>query len=243
MQKPDDDFISRFQQTFSEIVPRREGESEFDGHTHMTAGRYVTLKLQLRKRTLIGFRPMTHDPNLKMEEVGMKFHSERTPRNLQDLNFSPSWMDPTAMQMMSSFAGQHPGFYTPNSAGMGAVFHNQAGDLHTPTAGLNMVTPISISNAIPGSQHGHPAHLDQQFNHQYLSQHLPEMNPYIQQASYAPSAFMHRDSFDAMDESGDNRSLHSIQVDEGSNVTASTDLSNAMSMSYAQGERYVFPRT
>lgn len=221
MQKPDDDFISRFQQTFSEIVPRREGESEFDGHTHMTAG-----------------RPMPHDPNLKMEEVGMKFHSERTPRNLQDLNFSPSWMDPTAMQMMSSFAGQHPGFYTPNSAGMGAVFHNQAGDLHTPTAGLNMVTPISMSNAIPGSQHGHPAHLDQQFNHQYLSQHLPEMNPYIQQASYAPSAFMHRDSFDAMDESGDNRSLHSIPVDEASNVTASTDLSNAMSMSYAQGESF-----
>ncbi|CAI7577409.1 unnamed protein product [Penicillium pancosmium] len=215
-QKPDDELISRFQETFSEIVPRREGDHEFEGHTG---------------------RPMNHDSHLKMEEVGMKFHNQRTPRNLQDLNFSPSWMDPTAMQMMSSFAGQHPGFYTPNSAGMGAVFHNEAGDLHTPTAGLNMITPLSISNAMPGSQQGHhPMHMDQQLQQQYLSQQMPDINPYIQQSSYAPSAFMHRDSFDAMDESGDSRSLPSLPVDQASIVTSSTDHSNGLS--YAQGENF-----
>lgn len=187
---------------------------------------------------IFGFRSMDPNPHEKMEEVGMKFHNQRTPRNLQDLNFSPSWMDPTAMQMMSSFAGQHPGFYTPNSAGMGAVFHNQAGDLHTPTAGLNMITPLSISNAMSGSQQGHhPAHMDQEFNQQYMSQHLPDINPYMQQASFAPSAFMHRDSFDAMDESGDNRSIPSLPVDQVSTATDSTDHSKRRSMSYAQGEK------
>lgn len=187
---------------------------------------------------IFGYRPMNHDPHLKMEEVGMKFHNQRTPRNLQDLNFSPSWMDPTAMQMMSSFAGQHPGFYTPNSAGMGAVFHNEAGDLHTPTAGLNMITPLSVSNAMPGSQQGHhPMHMDQQLQQQYLSQQMPDINPYIQQSSFAPSAFMHRDSFDAMDESGDNQSLPSLPADQASIVTSSTDHSNGLS--YAQGEKYV----
>lgn len=174
-----------------------------------------------------------------MEDVSMKFSNERTPRNLQDLNFSPSWMDPAAMQMMSSFAGQHPGFYTPNSGGMGAVFHNQAGDLHTPTAGLNMITPLSLANPMPGSHpsNGHPVHLDQQFNPHYLPPHMPDINPYMQQASYAPSAFLHRDSFDAMDESSDNRSLNSIPVDQESNITASTDHSSTMNVSYAEGEK------
>ena len=184
-----------------------------------------------------------HDPSLKMEDVGMKFNNQRTPRNLQDLNFSPSWMDPAAMQMMSSFAGQHPGFYTPNSGGMGAVFHNQAGDLHTPTAGLNMITPLSLANPMPGSHpsNGHPVHLDQQFNPHYLPPHMPDINPYMQQPSYAPSAFLHRDSFDAMDESSDNRSdnrsLNSIPIDQDSNITASTDHSSTMNISYAEGEK------
>lgn len=167
----------------------------------------------------------------------MKFQNlQRTPRNLQDLNFSPSWMDPNAMDMMSSFAGQHPGFYTPNSGGMGAVFHNQAGDLHTPTAGLNMMTPLSLSNAMSGPPPGQPR-LNQQFNQQYLANQLPNINPYIQQASFAPSEFMHRDSFDAMDESGDNRSLHSIPVDQISSTTTSTDHSNSMNLLYARGEK------
>lgn len=184
-------------------------------------------------------RPMQNDPQLKMEDVSMKFQNqERTPRNLQDLNFSPSWMDPSAMELMSSFAGQHPGFYTPNSGGMGAVFHNQAGDLHTPTEGLRMMTPLSLSNAMSGPPPGHRVHLDQQFNPQYLANnHLPDINPYIQQGSFAPSEFMHRDAFDAMDESGDNRSLHSIPVDQISNATPSTDHSNSMNISYAEGEK------
>jgi hypothetical protein len=79
--------------------------------------------------------------------------------------------------------------------------------------------------------------MDQQLQQQYLSQQMPDINPYIQQSSFAPSAFMHRDSFDAMDESSDNRSLPSLPVDQDSIVSSSTDHSNGLS--YAQGEKYV----
>lgn len=175
---------------------------------------------------------------MKMEEQDMKFSVERTPRNLSDLGFTSQWMDPSAMPEMS-LASQHPGFYTPNSGGMGAIFHSQAGDLHTPTLGLNMITPLSLANPMPGGPANHQQPGMDHFNPQYLAQHMPEMDSYAQQASYAPSAFMHRDSaFDAMDESVDGSSLNGVPVDQTSNVTASTDFSQ-MSVSYAHGEKWV----
>lgn len=188
-----------------------------------------------------GFRPLEHH-EMKVEEHGLKFSSERTPRNLQDLNFTPSWIDSQSMTMMS-LAGQHPGFYTPNSGGMGAIFHNQAGDLHTPTAGLNMITPLSLPNPIPIGQHNPPSTINH-FNQQYLAQHMPDMNPYVQQQTFAPSAFIHRDSYDAMDESVDTpsiTSINSLPIDQASNLSVSTDFSGALNISYAEGEKYVNP--
>ncbi|KAJ5594813.1 uncharacterized protein N7459_001021 [Penicillium hispanicum] len=223
-QKPDDEFITRFQRTFADIVPRRDSDNgSHPGIFNVGPG-----------DPMMAGRPSGNE--MKMQDANSKFPNERTPRNLQDLNFSPSWMDPGSMLMAGSLAGQHPGFYTPNSGGMGAIFHNQAGDLHTPTVGLNMITPLSLANTIPGAQ----PNMDQ-FNPQYLAQHMPDMNPYVQQASYAPSAFMHRDSYDAMDESGDGSSINDIAVDNTSNLTTSTDLSAAgaasVGMSFADGEQ------
>lgn len=241
-QKPDDEFISRFQQTFADIVPRRDSDAgpyvAGMGHLAM-AGRYEDRDVgKLLFGADLGNRPMGNE-DLKLEEQDMKFSAERTPRNLSDLNYTSTWMDPSAMPMMS-LAGQHPGFYTPNSGGMGAIYHSQAGDLHTPTLGLNMITPLSLAHPMPGGPANHQQPGIDHFNPQYLAQHMPEMNSYVhQQASFAPSAFMHRESaFDAMDESVDDSSLNGISVDQASNMTASTDLSN-MSVSYAQGEKWV----
>ena len=67
-----------------------------------------------------------------------------------------------------------------------------------------------------------------------------DMNQYAQQPSYAPSAFMHRDtSYDAMDDTLDDSSLNGVQAETASNVTASTDFSAQMAgdMSYAKGEK------
>ncbi|KAJ5760943.1 hypothetical protein N7520_008099 [Penicillium odoratum] len=231
-QKPDDDFISRFQQTFSDVVPRRDSEDDENGHfagsiDPMMAGRSGM---------------QGHD--IKMEDHNMKFMPERTPRNLQDLNFSPSWLDPNSMNMVP-MANQHPGFYTPNSGGMGAIFHSQAGDLHTPTAGLHTMTPLSLTNPIGAhQQHQHHPAMSH-FSPQFLGHQMPEMNPYLQ-ASYAPSAFMQRDAgYDVMDETVDDSSVSGIPLDQASNIstmTTSTDFSSApaghpIGLSYA-GEQF-----
>lgn len=180
--------------------------------------------------------------DMKMQDPNLKFPNQRTPRNLQDLNISPSWMDPNSLHM-ASLAGQNSGLFTPNSGGLGAIFHNQAGDLHTPTLGINMMTPLSLSNHI-APQQAHPQSLDH-FNSQFLSHNMPDVNPYLQQPSFAPSAFMHPDStFDIMDESGDASSLNEVAPDSAS-VTNSTDFPVADNrMSYARGEKYAeFPLT
>ncbi|KAJ5793062.1 uncharacterized protein N7503_009040 [Penicillium pulvis] len=213
-QKPDDDFISRFQQTFSDVVPRRDSEDEGQ-HGHFTG----------MGDPMMAGRPNMQGHDMKLEDHNMKFMPERTPRNLQDLNFSPSWMDSASMNMVP-MANQHPGFYTPNSGGMGAIFHSQAGDLHTPTAGLHTMTPLSLSNPITGPQQ-HP--VMGHFSPQYLGHQMPEMNPYLQ-ASYAPSAFMQRDpGYDVMDETVDDSSVNGIPLDQASNIssmTASTEYSS-----------------
>jgi hypothetical protein len=224
-QKPDDEFISRFQSTFADIVPRRASHSNAS-HNTFSAG---------TGDSMVSDRQMEHH-EMKMDEHDLKFPNERTPRNLHDLNFTPSWIDPQSMTMMS-LAGQHPGFYTPNSGGMGAIFHNQAGDLHTPTAGLNMITPLSLSNPIPIGQHNAQPPINH-FNPQYLAQHMPDMDPYVQQQTFAPSAFMHRDSFEPMDESVDTTSIHSLPVDQASNISVSTEYSSALHVSYAEGESF-----
>jgi hypothetical protein len=236
--KPDDEFITRFQRTFFDVVPRKEGEGDPNGDMMMMNGRYAdreSTSLEFGADMVnYEFRPMGTD--MKMDEADLKFPNDRTPRNLQDLNFAPSWVDPNAMPMMS-LASQYPGFYTPNSGGMGAIFHNQAGDLHTPTVGMNMITPLSLSNPLPAQT---TQGLDQ-FNPQYLGQHVPEINPYVQPASYAPSAFIHsrEAGYDAMDESVDNSSLNDIPVDQASSISTSTDFSNASGMPSYQGEKYV----
>jgi hypothetical protein len=159
---------------------------------------------------------------------------------MQELGLTPSWMEPGSFSMMP-FAGQHSGLYTPNSGGMGAIYHNQAGDLHTPT-GMHMITPLSLTNPMNGAHH-HPGNGFEPFNPQFLAS-MPEINPYAQQASYAPSAFMHHNSnYNVMDESLDDSSVNDMNIDSASNVTASTDFSGPAGptedMSYAKGEKYV----
>ena len=177
--------------------------------------------------------------DMKLEGYGLMFSSERTPRDLQDLDLTQSWIDLQSMHPMS-IAGQHPGFFTPNSGGMGAIFHNQAGDLHTPNLGLNMITPLSLSNPISqGQSNGNGQPTMNYVNWQYLGQHMPETNPCLQQQSFAPSALTHRDPYEPMDESVDSASLNGVPIDQPSTMSTYTDYSVAMNPSYAEGEKYV----
>jgi hypothetical protein len=162
----------------------------------------------------------------------MKMSTLRTPRNLQDLNLTPSFMDPESLDMMN-LAAQHPGFYTPNSGGMGAIFHNQAGDLHTPTLGLNSMTPLSLPLSTAGVPPNLPGTMGP-YNPQLFAHQMPQMNMYAQtqQQSFAPSTFMRRgdSGYDGMDESTEGNDM---QMDEVSNFTGSTaDLAGQVDMSY-----------
>jgi hypothetical protein len=181
--------------------------------------------------------------DMKMEGHEVKFAvnpNDRTPRNMHELGLTPSWMEPGSYSMMP-LANQHSGFYTPNSGGMGAIFHNQAGDLHTPT-GMHLITPLSLSG-VPAGHHPHASGFEP-FNPHFLNT-MNELNPYPQQSSYAPSAFMHRDAgYDPMDDPMDNSSFNDVHAETASNITASTDFSTHENgggdMSYAKGDKFRF---
>ncbi|KAJ5239746.1 hypothetical protein N7468_004365 [Penicillium chermesinum] len=205
-QKPDDDFISRFQKTFSDVVPRRDS----DGNP-VDSPAYDAREGNMAHGP---FHLQSHE--IKMEDANLKFPQDRTPRNLHDLDFSPSWMDPHGNMNMMSLAAQHPGFYTPNSAGMGTIFHSQAGDLTLPHSGINT------------------------FNQPYLAEQMPDMtNPFMQQASYAPSAFIQQEpeSFDMMDDSVDGSSIDGL-ADQSSNVSRMSIDPSVSHPPYAQGENF-----
>ncbi|OGE53386.1 hypothetical protein PENARI_c008G07912 [Penicillium arizonense] len=221
--KPDGDFISRFQQAFSDVVPRRGSQDSSNSRPN----------IDQNGDSMMPLTTIEHDIKIPT--------NDRTPRNMQELGLTPSWMEPGSFSMMP-FAGQHSGLYTPNSGGMGAIYHNQAGDLHTPT-GMHMITPLSLTNPMNGAHH-HPGNGFEPFNPQFLAS-MPEINPYAQQASYAPSAFMHHNSnYNVMDESLDDSSVNDMNIDSASNVTASTDFSGPTGptedMSYAKGEKFRF---
>ncbi|KAJ6143368.1 hypothetical protein N7471_002821 [Penicillium samsonianum] len=219
-QKPDGEFISRFQQAFSDIVPRRSESPR-----------------NVRGEPSIAPR-MAENNDVKMENHDLKFPitNVRTPRNMQDLGLTPSWMESASYSMMP-LANQHSGFYTPTSSGMGAMFHNQAGDLHTPT-GMHLMTPLA---GMPAIQNHHSNGFEP-FHPQFINP-VHGMNQYTQQPSYAPSAFMHRDTgYDAMDDTLDDSALNDVNVETASNVTASTEISAQIGgdMSYAKGEQFRF---
>lgn len=78
---------------------------------------------------------------------------------------------------------------------MNTLYHNQAGDLHTPGMALHLGTPLSLSlsegpiNAESSIVDMHGFH-SQMFNPNSFQQ----PDPYAQQQSYAPSSFVHQDS-------------------------------------------------
>ncbi|KAJ5215334.1 uncharacterized protein N7498_001741, partial [Penicillium cinerascens] len=227
---PDDEFINRFQQIFTDIIRQRNGDSRPDSDLNGEMGNPM-MPVKYADSEVLGVMSGAHITNdgsrpkgdLKMDKHDLKISNDRTPRNLQDLNFTPSWINP---DLMMSLAGH---FYTPGSGGRGTVFHSQAGDLHTPTLDLNMTTSLSLSNPMAGTQPTHQPYFDQ-FNQQYLAQHMAGRNLYGGVESYAPSAFIHRDSgYDTMHESPDG-TINDIPVDQASTITLFRGFSAAGAM-------------
>ena len=97
-----------------------------------------------------------------------------------------------------SFANQQSGYYTPTPGGSSTMYHNRAGDLHTPGMGFHLGTPMSMPTS-DGQVHAASALDMHAFNPNILSNFQPT-NAFVQQPSYAPSTFVHNSSgFDAID--------------------------------------------
>ena len=108
--------------------------------------------------------------------------------------FTPSMLDTNSFAF-TSFANQHAEDFTPTlGAGISGVFHNQAGDLHTPGMGFGLGTPLSTS--APETHMNVTPVIDMHGFHQHLlrSEPLQSSNPFAHQESYAPSSFQHQDS-------------------------------------------------
>lgn len=135
-----------------------------------------------------------------------------TPRANQDQwRFTPSMLDPNSFAF-TSFANQPPGYYTPTPGGTNTVYHNQAGDLHTPGFSMGLGTPLSMPTSEGPFPAGHPTNAPLHgFAAQAVAPHLfQNPNPFAFQQpppqhpqAFAPHHFSHQPSFDAFDQHHD----------------------------------------
>lgn len=158
-----------------------------------------------------------------------------------DMRFAPTFVDPNSLSFMNSMS-QQTGYYTPNSGGLGTVFHNQAGDLHTPNLGLNLMSPLSLGNQMSSanlSADGSSMGIDP-FSQHYMPQQYHNPQPFAPQATFAPGALVHRDSgYDAMDETVDELSLNDmeLQANASSQLIGSTVPSSGQLDAETPGEK------
>ncbi|KFY15410.1 hypothetical protein V491_05693 [Pseudogymnoascus sp. VKM F-3775] len=158
------------------------------------------------------------DPSNLMESPG------RTQAEMKDLDptpraqnepwrFTPSLLDPNSYAF-SAFANQMPAYYTPGANG-NPLYHNQAGDLHTPSMGVGMGvgTPLSMQTGEAGVVHPGQVYFQQPYPQQQALPPQSFQNNYTgyppttgqeqQQQSFAPATFMHQDpGYEAMDHDG-----------------------------------------
>jgi len=131
-----------------------------------------------------------HAPDSPADYFARPFENEErkeqdmTPKSFQDhWRFTPSLMDPTSFAF-SAFANQPPGYYTPTPGGFTTVYHNQAGDLHTPGMGLN--TPLSLPHSIHTLHEADPTMHGHNFNPHFLHHPPPFHDPFAPLAQPPP---------------------------------------------------------
>ena len=126
-----------------------------------------------------------------------------TPRaSNEPWRFTPTLLDPASFTF--NFANYN--YYTATTpGGTNTLYHPQAGDLHTPTLGLGMGTPLSMATSGAAMQPGTTS-MDMSFNNGFpLPQFPNQFNPFVPttepQPSLAPSHFLSQNSgFEAMDQ-------------------------------------------
>ncbi|CRL29481.1 unnamed protein product [Penicillium camemberti] len=129
MHRPDDEFINQFREKFGDLLLSRHGERRMAG-THVDA----------------------RDPMLPAGHVNKNEPSDsiwtdeaNVGRTLRLESGCPKSQNIHALDSFSPMTGakKHKTFHDRNLPGSGAVFHNKAGDLHSPMIRCNtMISPF-----------------------------------------------------------------------------------------------------
>ncbi|KIN01035.1 hypothetical protein OIDMADRAFT_28740 [Oidiodendron maius Zn] len=191
-QKPGDEFIANFRQNFPGVALPTTHESSNSGNNSLEA-----------------IAPQSLPDSLSHEDAK---DLDPTPRAQPDpWRFTPSLLDPNSLAF-TSFANQPPNYYTPPHGGNNALFHSQAGDLHTPGLGVSMGIdpPLSQAASVDGLPGGTMldmsafSHMPPQFQN-YNPFGDPNQHPQHehQQTSFAPSSFVRHDTgYETMEQDG-----------------------------------------
>jgi hypothetical protein len=194
-QKPGDEFIANFRQTFPEVATATSSAGGGNKSTQAAAP-IDGGPLPDRHHSLGGEDIKDLDP---------------TPRAQHEpWRFTPSLLDPNSFAF-STFANQPPGYYTPTPGGTNTSWHHQAGDLHTPGIGIGMPLGTPLSLPAPGDAMHTNTMMDINFG-QHMPSHFQNFNPFAhshhqihqpQQTSFAPSSFVHQDTgYETMEHDG-----------------------------------------
>ncbi|CEL08045.1 hypothetical protein ASPCAL11198 [Aspergillus calidoustus] len=200
-QKPNEELIQRFQKIFPDVVVPSAtlNDAAATLHPHFPMGHMTPSKFVV-------------DTEMKLDPA--------MPAPTQDQFMAPM-VDPNSVQFINPL-NQYHGYYTPNSGGLGAVYHSPAGDLHTPGMGMNVMTPVSLSQqaGVPQNNTGMP--LDP-FHPQLMPPHFQNPQPFAPHAAFAPSAFVQSDTgFDVVDESLDEGSLNDVDMQSSAQTHMTT---------------------
>ncbi|KAF1984034.1 hypothetical protein K402DRAFT_423116 [Aulographum hederae CBS 113979] len=191
-QKPNDELLAQFKASFPEVGPSSQASQPSQPSRASAAPSQTSMEA-----LDVAMHSRDHFGGDDLKDL------DPTPRGSNEQwRFTPSLMDPNSFAF-SSFANQPPGYYTPTPGGTNTLYHNQAGDLHTPGFSMGLGTPLSMptsENAIHvGQQSGAPMH---DF-HGMAPQVFHNPNPFTMQQhhSFAPHHFTHQpDMFHGMEQ-------------------------------------------
>ncbi|OQO01610.1 hypothetical protein B0A48_12646 [Cryoendolithus antarcticus] len=206
-QKPSDNFIKDFKDNF----PGLRQNSQSASSAHGSNSTVVTDAPEASLRSLEDGQHDAHDMKVSLDAMS------RPPQ--ESWNFGPSGLTPSFLDAnphsFNMFPHQMQGYYTPTPGGTNTIYHNQAGDLHTPTYPMGMGTPLSMPNSGGALHAGHqgPAfhafqpQMPQHFQHQQHQQQFHNVNPFQMHHQhpqappqvFAPHQFTHHPGFDHFD--------------------------------------------
>lgn len=202
--KPTEELYRNFKANFPELSRPVIGSTAPAHGTHTLAD---ALDIPLNPRPL-------EVPSHDMKDADPTPRGSNEPWNFGTSGLTPSLMDPNS-HTFNIFANQLPGYYTPTPGGTNTLYHHQAGDLHTPSFGMGINTPLSLPTSEGTLHAGQQAATFHGFQ-THLPPHIQQptfqnLNPFQmhQQPGFPPHHFSHQPSFEGIDSH-----IHETSVDD-----------------------------